>query len=121
MEVITFSFKNKKINAAKFTEQWIFEEIVIFVLGEQLILGPTYKYEIRAELFTYITACLDQLDLHAVETIIREIELRVEELAFTQAYRSLLYGGEIFLKYDYQLGNRFSKLNVYSDAANDFN
>lgn len=116
LDIVSLTFVNNKVNSAIYTDQTFLQEIIVFILGEQLMLGPTDPFEIRGRMFDYLLQVLDPLDKPVAETIIAEIEKRVADLSSELTYRSLYLSGECFLKYEYELRHRFSKLYVYTDA-----
>lgn len=116
LDIVSLTFVNQRVNSAIYTNQTFLQEIIVFILGEKLMLGPTDPFEIRGRMFDYLLQVLDPLDRPVVETIIAEIEKRVADISSELAYRSLFLSGECFLKYEYELRHRFSKLYVYADA-----
>lgn len=116
LDIVSFTFHNQRINSAIYTDQTFLNEIIAFALGEQLIQGPTEPFEMRGRMFDYLLQILDPLDLPVSETIIEEIKKRLEQISSELSYRSLYLSGECFLKYEYELHSRFSKLYVYGDA-----
>ncbi|MFB6316902.1 hypothetical protein, partial [Escherichia coli] len=61
----------------------------------------------------YIKSFLDPLDLQLIDFILDEVSKHVEEISSDHTYLSLLQTDEIYLKYDYSIGPKFSKLRIY--------
>lgn len=116
LDIISFTFKNRRINTAIYTDQTLLCEIIVFVLGEQLMNGPTEPYEFRGRMYDYILSMLDPLDVGMCETIIAELKERIDSISSELVYRSLYLSGECFLKYEYELHTKYSKLYVYGDT-----
>lgn len=115
MEVLSFTFSNRKVNSAIYSNQQYLNEVIVFVLGERLILGPTDPYSVRENMHGYISSILDPLDLPMIEDIVDELEKHVTVISSDTTYAALYLSGECFLKYEYQQFNRFCKLMVYCD------
>lgn len=116
LDIVSFTFSTRKVHSAIYTDQSYLEEIIVFVLGEQLILGPTEPYEFRGRMYDYILSILDPLDIPMAEQIVSELKKRIDSISSELVYRSLYLSGECFLKYEYELHNRHSKLYVYGDT-----
>lgn len=112
-EVLVFTFQNPVFNTAHSTDKILLIEVVAFILGENLYNGPTTEFNYHGEMFDYLFGFLDPLDKHAAHVILAEIESRVEEISADYVYQSLITSGETFLKYDYQLGRKFTRLCIY--------
>lgn len=115
LDILSFTFLNKKIHSAMFTKQSHLHEVIVFVLGERLILGPTDSFTVRGNLAEYVVSILDPLDIHNSEAIIDELDKHVERVSCDPTYSSLYLSGECFLKYEYGLFKYTSKLMVYCD------
>lgn len=115
LDILSFTFLNRKINSAVFTNQSHLNEIIVFVLGERLILGPSEEFGVRANLSDYILTVLDPLDVHASETIIDELEKQIDLVSCDPTYQALYLSGECFLKYEYTQFRRTCKLMLYCD------
>ncbi|AEV89523.1 hypothetical protein OBP_086 [Pseudomonas phage OBP] len=123
LEVVSFTLPNPRIVQAIHTKPIVLHEIVVFVLGKQLILGPTEKYSFDNRMLEYMVSCLDPLDKTSVVNgddnvtlIYLELIDIIEKIQQGYVYQSLLNGGEVYLKYDYDIGRRFSKIRLYTDT-----
>lgn len=112
-EVLTFTYPNPVFHHVRFTNKILLIEVVVFVLGENLYNGPTDRVEVRDSLYEYIKSFLDPLDLQLIDFILDEVSKHVEEISSDHTYLSLLQTDEIYLKYDYSIGPKFSKLRIY--------
>lgn len=122
MEVVSYTLPNPRIIQAIHTKPLVLHEIIVFVLGEQLILGPTEKYAFDDRMLEYLVSCLDPLDKVGRENgddnvtlIYLELIDIIDKLQQDYVYRCLLNSGEVYLKYDYDIGKKYSKLRLYSD------
>lgn len=121
MEVVSFTLRNPVINQAIHTKPIILHEIIVFILGEQLILGPTEKYAFDDRMLEYLVGSLDPLDKVGltneddnVTLIYLEMIDIVDKIQQDYVYQSLLTSGEVFLKYDYEIGKQFSRIRLYT-------
>lgn len=121
MEVIVYTLTNPIISRAIHTKPVILHEIIVFILGEQLILGPTEKYAFDDRMLEYLVSCLDPLDKVGIDgndnvtLIYTELNNIVERLQQDYVFKSLMSGGEVYLKYDYEIGRKFSRIRLFSD------
>lgn len=115
MDILSFTFLNRKVVSAIYSNQQYLNEVIVFVLGEQLILGPTDRYTVRENMHGYLASILDPLDLPMIENIIDELQKHVDVISSDTTYGALYLSGECFLKYEYQQSIRYCKLMVYCD------
>lgn len=116
IDITSLTFINRRVNSAIYTSQAFLNEIIIFALGERLIMGPTSIYSLHVEMHDYILSILDPLDVPLITTIIDEMEKIINSISSELVYSSFYLSGECFLKYEYDLHSRFSRLHVYQDT-----
>lgn len=114
MEIISYTFKNPVLNYPIYSKQDYLIEIVVFLLAEQVVLGPTAVVEFHGGMLDYVLTIIDPLDIPSANLIMDEINEKVAAITEDRIYQSLLSTGEVFLKYDYTITNKFSKIQFYS-------
>lgn len=119
-EILVYNYRNRKVNSAIYTENVHLDEIVLYVLCEKLILGPSSDFELDDRMLEYLSACLHVLDQPNIQVIYAEIRKRVIEISSDFVYQSLLNSGELYMKYDYHCGKQFSKINLYPYPTDPF-
>lgn len=115
--IVVYSYRNAQVYTAKHTNRMHLDEIIAYILGEKLMLGMAAEYELDGRMLEYLSEALDILDRPVVEVIYDEIRKRVTELSSDLVYQSLLLNGEFYLKYDYHIGKKFTRLQLYVDPS----
>lgn len=115
--IVSYTFCNTVIHTAMKTDSMHLNELIVYMLGEKLILGIEGEAELNGVLLEYLYSCLHPLDKPNVEVIYNEIRKRVEELSSELVYQNLLVNGEFYLKYDYYLGKNFTRIQLYVDPS----
>lgn len=116
-DIVSYTFRNVMIHTAIKTDCMQLNELIVYMLGEKLILGVEGECELNGVLLGYLYSCLHDLDKPNVEIIYNELRKRVEEIASDLTYQNLLGNGEFYLKYDYHLGNKFTRIQLYVDPS----
>lgn len=119
MEVVSYTFKNPKIVNAIYSNQNYLVEIIAFMLGEKVIVGPNEEPEFHSNMYDYLLTILDPLDISSANLIMDEIERHIKHLTGDYVFKSLHLTGEVFLKYDYRIEPRFSRIQFYSLDSTD--
>lgn len=114
MQVVSYTFKNPKIVNAIYSNQNYLVEIIAFMLGEKVIVGPNEEPEFHSDMYNYLLTILDPLDIPSAQLIMDEIEKHINHQTNDYVFRSLYLTGEVFLKYDYRIEPRFSRIQFYS-------
>lgn len=117
MEIVSYTYRNVDIHTAAHTHRMQLDELIVYIMGEKLMLGVTGECELNGVLLGYLHSTLDILDKPNVEIIYAEIRKRVEELSANLTYQSLLCSGEFYLKYDYYVSKQFTKIQLYVDPS----
>jgi hypothetical protein len=117
MEIVSYTYRNVDIHTAAHTHRMHLDELIVYIMGEKLMLGVTGECELNGVLLGYLHSTLDILDKPNVEIIYAEIRKRVEELSTNLTYQSLLCSGEFYLKYDYHVSKQFTKIQLYVDPS----
>lgn len=113
MEVISYTFKNPKVINAIYTSQNYLIEMITFMLGEKVIVGPNETPEFHNGMYDYLLSILDPLDIPSAQLIMDELDKHINHVADDYVFKCLHLSGEVFLKYDYDIQPRFSRLQFY--------
>lgn len=116
-QIVTYTFPNRVVRAAAHTDRMQLNEIIVYLLGEQLMEGRETEQEWKLNLLLYLDSCLDVLDRPLTDVIYNEIIHHVESISSDYVYQCLLINEEFYLKYDYQLGKKFTRLQLYVDPS----
>lgn len=116
-DIVTYTYLSPKINTARHTDRMYLDELIVYILGERLMQGMSDSCELDGTLLQYLHSCLDILDKPNVGIIYDEIRRRVESLSADYVYQSLLSSGEFYLKYDYRLSRKITRLQIYVDPS----
>lgn len=117
IEIVSFTYRNVKVHTAIHTHRIHIDELMVYILGEKLMLGSSEECELNGLLLQYLYSCLDILDKPNAGIIYDEIRKRVAEISSDMIYQSLLLSGEFYIKYDYHVSNKFSRIQLYVDPA----
>lgn len=116
-QIVSYTYRNPEIHTAIHTSRVYLDELMAYILGEKLILGIEGECELNGVLLDYLYSTLHILDKPNVNIIYTEIRRRAEEIASDYVYQNLLLNGEFYLKYDYHLGKKFTRLQLYVDPS----
>ncbi|QYN80009.1 hypothetical protein PQD71_gp116 [Kosakonia phage Kc263] len=119
-EILTFSYKNKKILTAVDTDPCHFNDMIAYMVSERLLEGPTAPLEFDNQMLAYMVSCLGELDKPSALIIYEEMRKRVTEISEDPIYYSLLVSGEFYLKYDYEFNADFTRIRLYVNAEFDW-
>lgn len=114
MQLVSYTFKNPKIVNAIYSEQNYLSEIIAFMLGEKVIVGPNEEPEFHSDMYSYLLTILDPLDIPSANLIMEEVEKHIKHFTNDYVFKGLHLTGEVFLKYDYRIEPRFSRIQFYS-------
>jgi len=117
VEIVSYTYPNVNTHLAVFTDSAPIDEIIAYMLGERVILGLAWECELDVGVPQYLAQCLDPLDLPLCNQIYEKIKANVEQIASDYIYQSLTFSGELYLKYDYHIGKKFSRLQFYVDPS----
>lgn len=119
-DIVTFTYHNKPIHTAVDTPAFYFNDMIAYLLSERLIEGPTVPLEFDNRMMNYMVSCLGELDKPSAEIIYNEMRKRVQEVTDDLVYQSLLTGGELFLKYDYDFNEQFTRIRLFANNDADW-
>lgn len=117
LEIVSYNYPNVSTHLAVFTDPAHINEIVAYMLGERVMLGLAWESELDVGVPQYLAQCLDPLDLPLCNLIYEKIKANVEGIATDYIFQSLAFSGELYLKYDYYVGKKFSRLQFYVDPS----
>lgn len=115
--IVSYNFRNREVRSAEHTDRMQLNEIIVYLLGEQLMEGRETEQEWKLNLLLYLDSCLDVLDRPLSGVIYNEIVNHVSVLSSDLVYQNLLVNGEFYLKYDYYLGKNFTRIQLYVDPS----
>lgn len=113
--IVSYTFRNRTVLSAAHTDRMQLNEIIVYLLCEQLMEGKETEQEWKLNLLLYLDSCLDVLDRPLSDVIYNEITNHVDNLSSELVYQNLLVNEEFYLKYDYYLGKKFTRIQLYVD------
>lgn len=119
LDILSYSYRNKTVHTAIHTNRYYINEIIVYLLGEKLMIGPNEDLEFDRSMVQYLDACLNPEDRPNSFVIYEEIKKRVGEISSDYVYQSLLTNGEQYFKYDYHLDGQFTRIQLYVDPQED--
>lgn len=115
--IVSYTFRNRTVFSAPHTDRMQLNEIIVYLLCEQLMEGKQTEQEWKLNLLMYLDSILDVLDRPLSGVIYNEIVNHVDTLSSDLVYQSLLVNEEFYLKYDYHLGKNSTRIQLYVDPS----
>lgn len=114
MQQVVFSYTNPNVNSMIYTPVATANELLAFAVGEGVTTETLPNKVFVGEYFDYLVSVLDPLDKLNALAIAEELDNRLDGIIDNYIYRSLVETNEVYIRYEYQLGRRFTKIVFYT-------